>query len=75
MKTELSLAITKSMPGGRSCRTLGSNSRTSAEIVSGLAVALRMIPADTEGTPLRRTMERSLAGACSMRATSRRRTV
>ena len=75
MKTELSFATTKVRPGGRSCWILGIASRTPAEICSGLAVALRITPADTAGEPFRRTMERSLAGACSMRATSRSLTV
>ena len=75
MKTELSLAIMKVRPGGRSPWIRGMASRTPAEMFSGLAVALRMMPAEMAGTPFSRTTERSLAGACSMRATSLSRTV
>ena len=42
---------------------------------SGLAVALRMMPTDTDGLPFSRTLERSLNAACSTRATSFSRTV
>ncbi len=74
MNTELSLAWRTSTLGGRSCWIFGITSRTPAATSSGLAVAWRITPIDTEGTPFRRTLERSLAAACSMRATSRRRT-
>ena len=75
MNTELSLAITNSRSPGRSCWIRGRTSRTPAEMSSGLAVALRITPAEIAGLPFRRTTVRSLAAPCSMRATSLRRTV
>ena len=76
MKTELSLATCTVTPGGRSRWICGISARTpSAETSSGLAVALRMMPVLIDGTPLRRTLLRSLAAASSTRATSRSRTV
>ena len=75
MNTALSLAMCTVTPAGSSAWICGSSLRTAAEISSGLAVALRMMPAEIDGTPFRRTLLRSLAAACSMRATSRSRTV
>ena len=75
MKMALSLATCTFTPGGSSAWICGRILRTAAEISSGLAVALRMMPVLIDGTPFRRTLLRSLAGPCSMRATSRSRTV
>ena len=55
MKTELSLAWMTVSCGGRSRWICGIRSRTPCETSSGLAVALRMMPVDTESTPFRRT--------------------
>ena len=75
MKTEMSLACRTVTDGGRSRWICGISARTPAATSSGLAVALRMTPVEIDGTPFRRTRERSLAAASSTRATSRRRTV
>ena len=75
MNTALSLATTTFTDGGRLSWICGTMARTAFEISSGLAVALRMMPLEIAGSPFRRTLVRSLAGACSMRATSRSRTV
>jgi hypothetical protein len=75
MKTELSLAAWTVSPGGSSCCSRGSTARTPAATSSGLAVAWRITPVDTEGWPFSRTLERSLAAPCSICATSRSRTL
>ena len=75
MNTELSLAGTTVTEGGRSRWICGITARTPAATSSGLAVALRTMPVEIDGTPFSRTRERSLAGASCTRATSRRRTV
>jgi hypothetical protein len=75
IKTALSLACSTVTEGGRSRWICGISARTPFDTSSGLAVALRMMPVDTEGTPFRRTRERSLAAPSSMRATSRSSTV
>jgi len=59
MNTELSLAISTVIPGGKSCRTRSTSVRTDADNSSGLAVAWRMTPSETESRPLSRTDERS----------------
>jgi hypothetical protein len=68
MKTELSLAGTTVTDGGRSRWICGITARTPAATSIGLAVALRMTPVETEGTPFSRTRERSLAAASCTRA-------
>ncbi len=75
MNTALSLATCTFSPAGRSCWRRGIISRTPFDTSSGFAVALRMMPVEIDGTPFNRTLVRSLAAACSMRATSRSRTV
>ena len=61
MKTELSLATCTFRPAGRSCWIFGKTSRTPSDTSSGFAVAWRITPIDTAGTPFSRTLERSLA--------------
>jgi hypothetical protein len=75
MNTELSLATLTCTPRGSCSWMRGITSRTPLETSSGLAVAWRITPSDTDGTPLSRTLVRSFCGACSTRATSRMRTV
>ena len=55
MKTELSLAWITFNCGGRSRWISGITARTPSATSSGLAVALRMMPVEMEGTPFRRT--------------------
>jgi hypothetical protein len=55
-------------------RTLSSKSRTPADSSSGLAVAWRITPSETESRPFRRTEVRSSCGPCTTRATSPMRT-
>ena len=71
MNTELSLAMSMLMPGGRSALSLGSISRTPWQRSSGLAVAWRITPAEIASRPFRRTEVRSSAAPSSTRATSR----
>ena len=71
MKTELSLAMSIEMSGGRSLLSLGIMSRTPCDRVSGLAVAWRITPAEMACRPFRRTELRSSAAPSSTWATSR----
>ena len=73
MNTELSLATSTVIPGGRSARTLSRRSRTAADSTSGLAVAWRITPSETASRPFRRTEVRSSCAPSRTRATSSRR--
>ena len=75
MNTDRSLASTTVTLAGRSRWIAGIAARTPSATSSGLAVALRITPVLIDGTPFRRTRERSLAAASCTCATSRRRTV
>ena len=74
MKTELSLATSMEIPGGRSALSLGIMARTPRLSSSGLAVAWRMTPAVMDTRPLSRDPLRSSAAPSCTRPTSRMRT-
>jgi hypothetical protein len=74
MNTELSLATSTEMPGGKSARTLSMRPRTAADKIRGLAVAWRMTPREMASRPFNRTDVRSSWAPSAMRATSSKRT-
>ena len=74
MKTELSLAISISMPGGKFSLMRGIMARMAALKSRGLAVALRITPSVMASRPFSRVEVRSDWAPCSTRATSRTRT-
>ena len=74
MNTELSLATSISMPGGRFSLILGSMARTAALNSKGLAVALRITPRVIASRPFNRVAVRSDKGPWATRATSLMRT-
>ena len=74
MNTELSLATSISIPGGRFSLILGSMARTAADRSSGLAVALRITPRVMALRPFNRVEVRSAAGPWRICATSPMRT-
>ena len=70
INTELSFAISISIPGGRFSLIFGIILRTAALRSSGLAVAFRITPSVMASRPFKRVEVRSDNGPCSTRATS-----
>ena len=70
INTELSFAISISIPGGRFSLIFGIILRTAALRSRGFAVALRITPSVMASRPFKRVEVRSDNGPCSTRATS-----
>ena len=74
MKTDVSKAMSRSIPEGNAALIFGSSLFTARATDSVLAVDCFTIPMPTAGLPLTRTMLRSSCGPNSARPTSLKRT-